>query len=126
MIPGLPALAQDFLVQESNPGVGTVRGIIANQDSTRWAIIFASLAAAGTIVTVSTLTSQLGNSGLQVGAGINPIILNYRDHGPLVQQQWSAIASVGGQNVAVMEIFYRPRGISTGMPTSLPDEGIQL
>jgi len=47
------------------------------------------------------------NVGINLSNGTLPLILNFKDHGPLPQLQWFAMGGVGGFTISVFEVVLR-------------------
>lgn len=75
---------------------------VAKADTTRSLLIFSN--GSSGLVTVSTNPAATSNQGLSVPSQLGSVILNSRDHGPLVTMPWFYASPLAG-TFTVFEVF---------------------
>jgi hypothetical protein len=118
---GLPELAADFQFSEkvlTFTGV-TTPIVLCNSDVTRWFLGCYPVTASS--VTVSTNRNTAANFGKLIVTNF-PMEYDYKRHTVAVQQQWFGVGPAAGQQICVVEVFYRPYGFVSRQPDEMPQD----
>lgn len=119
----LPSEDFQFRIVTAVLATGSYVRVVPN-DTTRWAIIISGIPASTDNLQAFPGQPTATPIGIQFGATWGNLILNFRDHGTIVQSEWWLLRSVAGSVATITEVLYRPIGIGGG-PTGLPEETVQ-
>lgn len=105
----LAPLAADFVVSQVDIPVGTTPVQILNQDPTRWGLMFGNVNVSPNVY-VGINANLTGQNGFLINQSVNPLMVNFRDYGALVQVPWYAVSPSGVGQITMIIVQYRPSG----------------